>query len=70
MTKGTKPAIKSLGIWGSLTAIGSILAILKGLPPELLDDTKELLLAFMALVGSLGALIGRWRAALQIDRFF
>ncbi len=70
MAEEKKPAVKSLGVWGSLATIGAILAFFKGLPPELLDDSREIGLAIVALVGSVGSLIGRWRAYAQISGLF
>jgi hypothetical protein len=74
----SKSAFKSVGFWGSLTAIGSsltmfreILALYQSIPPELIQDTLETSKLFyasiMAFAGSVGALIGRWKAALPLS---
>jgi hypothetical protein len=63
----TKKPHQSLGIWGSLTRLTAFVTFLSQLPPDLIEETRMLGLAFMALVGDVMALIGRWRARLPIS---
>ena len=70
----TKPAIKSMGVWGSITSIGSLLGMLKmlkdvwaSIPPELLAETKTFAtVTVVAVVQQCIALVGRWRATKPI----
>jgi len=69
----TKPAIKSLGVWGSMTAIVSWLYlavdVLSSLPPDLIDETKAAWVMIIGVLGTLMALVGRWRAVMRIKGF-
>lgn len=72
-----KPAIRSLGVISSLSSIGAIIALVTELrsvwdsiPPELLEDTRLWVFSFVALMGQLGALWGRWRAVTKIGGLF
>lgn len=70
----TKPAVKSLSIWGNLSSIGTLLALLTSLrefydsiPPELIEETRYFItVTLIAVVQQLFALIGRWRATTKI----
>jgi hypothetical protein len=70
----TKPAVKSLGIWGSISSIGTMLGMLgmlkdvwASIPPELITETKTFAtVTVVAVVQQLLALIGRWRATTPI----
>ena len=70
MATPTKPAIKSLGVWGSTSAlisfIYSLVGTLSELPPELFDDTKATWALVLGTVSAVAALIGRWKAHLPI----
>jgi hypothetical protein len=70
----TKPAVKSLGILGSISSIGTMLGMLgmikdvwASIPPELIAETKTFAtVTVVAVVQQLLALIGRWRATKPI----
>lgn len=70
----SKPAIKSLGVWGSISSIGTMLGMLSmlkdvwaSIPPELLAETKTFAtVTVVAVVQQFLALIGRWRATKPI----
>lgn len=69
----TKPAVKSLGVWGSVTTIVSgvsaAVAILKNFDPTLILEAKELLTmtiaSFTAIAGGVMSLLGRLRQQIQ-----
>lgn len=65
-----KPAVKSLGIWGSTTAlmsfVYSLIGALSELPPDLFDETKAVWAMILGTVGAVVALIGRWKATVPI----
>jgi hypothetical protein len=71
--KQGKGAVRSLGIWGSVTAIGGmfglfqdLLAIWNSVDPEqikaIIEEGKALYYGAVALFGTIMALIGRLRA--------
>ena len=70
----SKPAIKSLGVWGSISSIGTMLGMLSmikdvwaSIPPELVSETKTFVtVTLVAVVQQLVALVGRWRATKPI----
>jgi hypothetical protein len=70
----TKGALRSLGVLGSLSSIGSLLAAVTflretwdSIPPELIEETKYFLTVILvATVQQAMALIGRWRAVTKI----
>lgn len=70
----TKGALKSVGIWGNLSSIGTLLSMLTmlrelyaSIPPELVEDTKMFItITLVAVIQQLFALIGRWRAHSKI----
>ena len=70
----SKPAIKSLGVWGSISSIGTMLGMLgmikdvwASIPPELVSETKTFVtVTLVAVVQQLLALVGRWRATKPI----
>ena len=77
----TKPAIKSLGFWGSLSAIGGSLGLIKELlaiynsidPAQIADIVSKGSAAYFAvaaLVGAIASLIGRLKAKKQITNLF
>lgn len=67
----SKPAVKSLGMWGSVTSLLSFVYLLAdalaAIPPDLISDTK---LFIVGTIASAIALFGRWRAALPIEGIF
>jgi len=71
----TKPAIKSVGFWGSISSIGSLLGMLNmlkdayaSIPPELIQETQTFItVTLVALVQQIIALVGRWRATTKIS---
>ncbi len=73
-----KPAVASLAVWGSLGAIGSFLALftklqefITNLPPDLVPDTIGFFtITVVGVVSAFTALIGRWKAALEIGGIF
>ena len=72
-----KAAVGSLGFWGSVTSIGSLLGlivkfqdVIQSIPPELISDTQAWFLAVGALVGPFLALVGRWKAVVPITGLF
>lgn len=73
MTGKTKPAIRSLGVWGNLTSIIGLVAVIRELiatHPQLIDDTQAWFAAAALLVTQLIALVGRWRAVTKISGIF
>lgn len=71
-----KSFVKSLGFWGGITSITALLsmfnelvALYESIPPELIEDTRLLVQAGVALAGSAVALFGRWRAKLPLSIF-
>lgn len=76
-----KAAIRSLGFWGSLGALGGVLGVFRevldiwnSIPPEvvqaILEDGKAVYFSILALVGSVTALIGRLKADSRISGLF
>lgn len=67
----SKPAIKSLGVWGSLTGFiplaYKLIGIFSGIPTDLVSDTQAF---FIGTVATAIALIGRWKATLPISGLF
>lgn len=76
MAKRNKPAVKSLGVIGSLGSLAAILGLLTEIRrfveanPELIDEGRLLIWAVISAVGSLVAFIGRVRAKLPIKGVF
>lgn len=75
MEDNKKSAVKSVGIWGSLTSLGSFISIFvyfqeiyRDIPQDLLQDTKVFIfVTCVGTVSSLVSLIGRWRAVTKIS---
>lgn len=73
MVEKTKPAIKSLSIWGNVTGLLAVIAFIRELyasNPGLVDDTQAWFIAAAALVSQLIGIIGRWRAVAKISGWF
>lgn len=70
----TKPAIRSLGVWGSTTGIISwvymLYELINNIPPDLLDDTRAVYAAIVGIFATLLGLWGRWKAYLKIGSIF
>lgn len=74
----TKPAIKSLGVLGTISSMGTMIGLISAviawwdsIPPELKDETIAFLTIHgVAFVQQLIGLIGRWRATVPIQGFF
>lgn len=68
-----KPAVKSLGVFGSVGSIGTwvylIYTVIQN-NPDLIEDTQALITAIIGIVSSVIALYGRWRAKFQIRGIF
>lgn len=62
----SKPAVKSLGVWGSVTSLWAIVSFLRDLPPDLLDDVSQTWKLIVAAVMAVVALLGRFKAKLPI----
>lgn len=70
--KAGKPAIKSLAIKANLMGVITILALVREIlvaNPELIDDTKAVVAAVVALATQVIAIIGRWRAVVKVSGF-
>lgn len=69
-----KPAVKSLGMWGSLTSIVSWVYLIaekfSEVPTDLLTDTASTWAMVLGTVSAVAALFGRWRAVLPISGIF
>lgn len=76
-----KPAIKSLGFWGGLSAIGGTLGLIRDLlevyqavDPAIIQDIiikgNAAYFAIVALFGAIAAFIGRLRADKRISGIF
>lgn len=67
----TKPAIRSLGVWGSVTGIMTLLYKITdfwgAIPPDLITDTQTFIVATAA---AFVALVGRWRAVARVKGLF
>lgn len=70
MERETKSAVKSLGVWGSTTALIAVgyklIEAVSNIPPELITDTQAFLIGTF---GAFMALVGRWRAVVPVSLF-
>jgi hypothetical protein len=69
-SEDSKPAVRSLGVWGSVTSLLSFFYLLvdalNAIPADLISDTKGFVIGTIA---SFLALLGRWKAVVKIDGF-